>query len=203
MTVKRRPGKWPVLLDKGLRAWIRKIARKNHWRVASYLTVKDLEQIGMEHFCRVLDRYGADLDKPHFVRLFQVTYINAIHDLARAKRRQIDEIPASQLSDHHPDKTFETLLGAANDIQTLVALFVKAPIEVKAVVSHLLSDAGQALLRNTPFLWRNGRRETTNQRLCRILGLDPTKYDIESLLGDYIYLNDDDGGADKDKTTKK
>jgi DNA-directed RNA polymerase specialized sigma24 family protein len=173
------------MLDAGMRGWIKKTAYRHHWRVASYIDFEDLVQEGYLQFCRVRDRYGGDLDRRHFMSLLQRTYLNRITDMAR-ERTRLHEVPVSALAVEKPHDTFEHLCGEASDATLLAALFVRAPEELRMLIATALSETGQRVLDATPFLWRDGERETSNERLCRILGLDPKKHNLATMLRDYI-----------------
>lgn len=154
-------------MDKGVEGWIYKTANKHYWRVASWYDFDDLVQDGFLCYFRTCARYtqtidgqrriGVATETKHIMRLFQTSFTNHIHDLARAKTRQ-------------PDMAVEQLPDTMTEAEGYERLIAEAPPLIARVISDLVN--GDAARLRSPFRRRaDGTRETLNERLCRIIGI--------------------------------
>ena len=118
--------------------------------------------------------------------LFKRSFENHIHNLAN-QRTESAEISLPKLD-------FEELLERANTISyhegSLSILLLKAPAEIKLLLFSLLDEAKLKEFRKPYLRYRKGNRrfnrETTNEKFCRILGLDPENINILRLCHDYF-----------------
>lgn len=103
------------------------------------------------------------------MRLFQVTYLNHLHDIA--KRRL--SCPEDAVDDLYE---LEQAAGFELPLASLQVLIEKAPSPIKAILTLLGTAKGRTRLK-TPYRWhRDGSRETSNERLCRLTGAyDPKR----------------------------
>lgn len=159
-------------MDKGVQGWIYRQAKKHYWRVSSWYDFDDLVQDGFLCYYRIHARYAANVpgerrigtakEKRHIMSLFQSSYINHIHDLARSKQRQLD-LPTfdGELRSSAPD--------AGSETERLIS---EAPPLVARVIRALMHDDTGALLKPFPHK-SDGTRETVNERLCALVGLNP------------------------------
>jgi hypothetical protein len=160
-------------MDEGARKWLFKTAYKNFWRVHHYMDVDDLIQEGYVQYARVIARYPEATDAAHIMRLFQIMYTQRLNILATQRTREreiIDEIELQSFDSFEPE-------GG-----TLQALIAQAPAPVAALIKLLQSDNGCKRLRAAYRRRRTGERETTNERLCRLVGLDPTACDLPAMV---------------------
>jgi hypothetical protein len=82
-------------MDMGARRWLVKTAYKNLWRVHSFYDLDDLIQDGHMMYALVVQRYPQAKDPPHIMRLFQITFLNHIHDLSKHQSRMAALIDAT------------------------------------------------------------------------------------------------------------
>lgn len=170
-------------LDKMLKGWIINHAKRNYWRVASWYDLDDLIQDGFVCYCRCLEKYGHIQVQRHFTALVVATFTNHIHDLAAKKTRSaemsISEYAAADCID--TSEALENLAGVEHEEQTLATLIAQLPAELHELIKVLANDA-----RSFPMLRINGRRETTNEWLCRIAKLDPKLVNVEQQLREHF-----------------
>lgn len=162
-------------MDKTARLWMLKTMRRNHWRVAAWIDLDDLIQDGYMHWQRVLDKYP-DVHQPaHLMRLFQRTITGYLHDLASKRSRDRIMLDSYQV--------LKPALGMDDD--ALIMRIAKAPPEIRTFLQRLVEDRTWNELRK-PFRRRlKAHRETLNERLCRIAGIEPN-IDFTGLLADYF-----------------
>lgn len=168
-------GRQRMEMDDGAKGWLIKTARQNFWRVSSWYDLEDLIQEGFECWAYVLQRYPTAVDRPHVMRLFQLTYRSRIEDIAKKRTRDrelIAELPyrCSELDD---------------EIATLATLISQAPDIVKAFLLILSSERGRRRLRSEYRVERDGTRETFNERLRRLTNC-PKNVDLVSVLQQYF-----------------
>lgn len=179
-------------MDDGAKGWLFRTARKNFWRVADWYDIDDLIQDGYMCYYRVLDRYQDVHDKPHVMRLFQVTYINHIHDLSKKKTKQLD-VPLSatlhlhaHLNSHDRDYSheYDKVCADAGMIE------VPPSCPVSGILGKLLAalnSEDEIIKLQSPFRVRlDGTRETLNDRLCALIGIDPDNAHLASMLRSYL-----------------
>lgn len=156
-----------------MKGWIVNTARRNLWRVYGWYDLDDLIQDGFICYCMCLERYSHVKEKRHLMALVKVTYINHIHRLARKKRKRPEIlVPAdSPVFDGlvPEDASFITLLG-------------QLPEELRQLIDILLKDACKL----PRLVGVDGVRETTNQYLCRLVGLDATVVDLLSVFREHL-----------------
>ena len=174
-----RPSSKPIYMDAGARNWLIKTARKNYWRVASWLDIDDLIQDGYVCWHVVLTKYP-EVDNPRILmRIFQVTYTNFLHDLAN-KRTATLEMPFCILSEEAVFR-FEQQVC---DFGQLLSLIIEAPPVVARCLQALVFNG---LDLNAPYrTWLDGRRETFSERLQRLLRLEPASSDLYNAIRSYL-----------------
>lgn len=155
-------------MDEGARKWMFKTIHKNHWRVAAYIGLDDLIQDGYWQWQRVLDKYPDVTHPAHLMRLYQRTLTGYLHDLATKRTREREMLLA-----------YMTPESVRTDV-TFLVLVAKAPPEIRKFLQRLTDDAVWEEMRK-PFVKQNGRRETLNERLCRLTGI-PATIDLTGLL---------------------
>lgn len=180
-------------MDRGARGWLYLTARKNLWRVEGFCDFDDLIQEGMYCYYRIIKRYPHATEPKHRMRLFQIAFINYIHTLAkkRTRSREVSVIEADlgDLFDHVKNK-----LTTYEEAGVMLA---QAPAFVRQIVEAFDTQSSEF---RKPYRRRSGRRETTNQRVCRIAGLkysNATNYmaELHSYLQTAITLRQSDKSA--------
>lgn len=143
-------------MDLGARRWLVREAHKNAWRVPSYIDVDDLIQEGMLLYAKLKVRYPKAKKPAHMMRLFQISYTNYLHDLARRRSSEAAALLAEELrqtSAQQPESF--GLLSSAPDY-----------------VRRFLDFMGGEDVRTPYRTNRYGKgRETTHRRYCRLLSL--------------------------------
>jgi len=159
-------------MDRTARGWLLNTVRANYWRVCASCDIDDLLQDGRILFIRLQRRYP-DARPPHLMRLFQIAFINHLHDLskrdcyiprrgAKDKRGFKPEFVPLELADEEP-----VLCPYAE----LVAYVLDCPEPVRSILIALYRASGKAL--RQPYRIRHGHRETGGERLARLAGLPP------------------------------
>jgi hypothetical protein len=149
-------------MDRTAYLWLRKTALKNLWRVSTWCELDDLIQDGAMIYYHVLHRYPHAVDPPHIMRLFQVSYINHLHTLSKVTTRS--KQTATALATFVRDE-------AEPDAFNLALLIERAPEYIRAVLKLYTTEHGRRRLRSLLRVKHNGERETTNERLCRLIGI--------------------------------
>lgn len=174
-----------LAMDEGTKRWILRTAQSNFWRVASHYDLADLIQDGYLHYYRVVNKYPHIESRRHIMGLFQRTYTNHIHNLAKDRTRMPDHLVTAGLDDD-PADVLERLMGDRNVTagdMSLVEILESAPAPVRAVLELLLHKP-EAL--RAPYRVRaNGARETLNERICRRLGV-PYEFDLVTPTRQYL-----------------
>ena len=177
------------IMDKGAIGWMTRYASKNYWRIAAHMDFEDLCQEGIECYYRVVRRYvdghynggkGTVTDRPHIMRMFQLRFRSRIEDLAKSRSQQVDFAVGDLF-----ESTIQVPDLNATAISELSARLAKAPLPVKNVLQLFLTPEGLAELQK-PYEIREGKRETFNQRLCRLTGLDPKVTNLPKLVQSYF-----------------
>ena len=191
-------------MDDGAKLWMMKYARKNFWRVAGWYDLDDLFQDGHMTYQRIVEKYcfpwrsyitqyGQKMpprrkakpvkDRAHLMALFKLAFCQHIHMLAR-QRTDAPETVASDLipPDAHHDWLWERLMPEEGNLALFIA---QAPPLVQAAV-RALEDADGPALRARYRVRPGGREETFNDRLCRLVGLDPSDVDLVVELTMYL-----------------
>ena len=166
--------------DVGARRWLLKYVKKNFWRVAAWIDYDDLIQDGYVAYYETRMRYPTATEPAHIMWLFQLVFRSKIEDLVRANTNQVDDARSDLV------ETIESPNMIIPDFSNFHALLVKAPELIKEALSLLIDEQARNEL-TTPFVKHdNGRRETMNDRMCRLLGKDPNCIDIVGQLRTYF-----------------
>jgi hypothetical protein len=178
-----------AIMDDGAKRWLWKTARQQYWRVASWIELDDLVSDGYLHYYRVLRKYPQVTDRPHIMRLFQITYINHIHNLAKQRTRQVDRSMADTLVMREGDE--ETRLAdqslSEDSLGPLWAALVAAPQLLQELLKAMGRVDSGPVMRAAYRVKKDGTRETVNERLCRMVGVRPESVDLASMLRSYLF----------------
>jgi hypothetical protein len=160
-------------------------ARANLWRVPEYIRLDDLLQDGHMHWQRLVLRYPEAYHPGHRMALFKRTYANYIHDLARKRSRdpQLEYL----LDDPLRQDTISNL--SVPDTQWIETLVDRAPPAIRALFQLLTTENGRRAMRAHCRVWAGGTRQTFNEKLCALVGCDPTCIDLVGEIK--LYLSED------------
>lgn len=152
--------------------WLVNTARRNLWRVPTDYTLEDLVQDGYLVYYRVSNKYPDVTEPRHLMRLFQVSFNNHINTLSK-KRTRVPLLCASDLCTTHTDesKFWDAVLDHA-DPQELSVMLHNAPPLVRQALSLYLDDKTCSSMRSRYRVRKDGTRETLNERMCRLLGVE-------------------------------
>lgn len=167
-------------MDAGARNWLFKHVNKNYWRVAVWVDYDDLIQDGYAEYCEVLKRYPQAIEPAHKMRLFQLCFRSKIEDLVRANTKQVDDARSDIV------ETYDSPVMIIPDSSNLHALLVKAPQAIKDALSLLIDEKAREELVKPFVRYDSGRRETLNERFCKLLGKDPKRVDIVTEMRTYF-----------------
>lgn len=187
--------------DAGATGWLTTFSKKEFWKVAHIFDeLEDLTQEGQVCWYTVANKYEHITDYGHLMGLFKTTFRNHIRYLATMDKDQSYAHMVSSISDyapswhsHEPESwILDTFLNKSpalvqtTDTVEEVSRFIAEAIDpVRSVLKFLTSDKGIAAMRR-PYRRRlSGRRETTNERICRHLGVAP-KVDLLGMTKRYI-----------------
>ena len=156
------------LMDKSERGYLYKYARKNYWRVASWMDFDDFIQTGCLAYYETRKRYPDAIDPKHIMALYKLVLRTHIENIVRVKSRQPDMVEA-------PGR-IENLVSVSDTI-VLSDLLRKAPSPIKEALL-LFTDENKRAQLAKPYSRSKGQRETLNQRICSLLGLDHKCTDV-------------------------
>lgn len=148
-----------------IEGWTRTFIKANNWRCDRIHTPADLLQDAYITFLKISERYPRVIDAPHFMRLYQRTIWNQMHDQARYMRRK--RVLHEDTTVDAPD-LLAGRIGEVSNSGYLGALLHEAPEELKLALA-LLAEHPEAL-RDTVRTARQPR-ENLNMKLRRVLGL--------------------------------
>lgn len=178
-------------MDAGALGWMYKKARCELWRVARFYEMDDLVQDGHVWWYYVCRRYG-DREPQHRMALFKTCYTNHIHDLAKGVRSGVaGTSPANRNecavpwlspgSSENEQDSRDRALGQG-DIGDVMRLLAEAPAALHRALSKLLARPD---VLNQPYKRGARGRESVNERLCALAGVDPA---VHNLHGDLLDL---------------
>lgn len=163
-----------------IEGWTINYINKNLWRVQPEHDIDDLYQDGYMFFLECKRRYPQVIDPPHFMRLYQTCLRNHITDLAwkrtqRAEVGSVAEDGTNLLDENNPD------VKGMNWFEYAVLIADAPPVVAKAV-RRLTESTKRQLYCRRP----GGLRETRNELLCRLGGVDPRKVDLVTMVKDWL-----------------
>ena len=148
-----------IFIDEGLAAWTDRFIRQNVWRMRGEYDAGDLLSEAWIVLDRVTARYGCE-SKRHLMSLYKTSMVNRFHRLA-AKASGADVVDAAS----------ETLDEMQSDSDGMLRMLTDAPPHIADAIGKLL-DVDPRLLTAPSGL---NRRETWDERLCRVLQTDNRK----------------------------
>lgn len=196
-------------MDKAARAWLVTVTADHFWRVASWYEFEDLLQDGMMTWYRIVEKYetntGRVRSRPHLMKLFKRSFLNHIHDLSRNKRVARVEVKADDVkpnrvgqslarsmdregSEGEPLAVFDVwgALGCNVDLGEYARMIVDAPVALRSLLQALIFGAGTRASQSEYRVRTDGTRETTNARLCRLVGANPDSVELADELRAFL-----------------
>jgi hypothetical protein len=180
------------MMDAGAEKWLYKTAHKNFWRVSDLCDFDDLVQDGHMCYARVLMKYQRIPRRvrltPHIMSLFQRTFLNHIHDMAKYRTRYSFQKRAGDLVPEEVDTEHDIWDHIADgiDVFDFEKLISEAPAHVARLLRAIMSAGSEFFLEKPYLTRRDGKRETTNERLCHLVGADPSRMDLATELREFL-----------------
>lgn len=168
------------VLDDGARRWLVNTARKNLWRVASWYELDDLIQEGYMCWQRGVTKYPNVKNYSVRMGLFKVIFTNHIHTMSTKRTRQIQELGFCDLDE---EQFFNIVETRPCEFAELLRCVSEAAGPVGRLIKQLLH--GDAITKPHR-RWGDLRRELTQEKFCRMLGLPPDAIDLHRMLLDYL-----------------
>ncbi len=161
-----------------IEGWATNYINKNYWRIEAQHDFDDLLQDAYLYFLICVNRYPYVIEPAHFMALFKRCFINHINSLAR----QSSPIEAINIL---------TLINPDN-YGYLTVLLNEAPEEIKCLLRTIFDEKEASSFRAPCVRYKEGKknsrakRETTNEKFCRILGYDPKQINLVDMLRQYL-----------------
>lgn len=141
----------------------------------------DLVQEGYAAYYETLSRYPTAIEPKHIMSLFALVFRSRIERLVLANRKQVDDA-CSDIIETYGGDTQQTSIMAVNKKP-----LSQAPKIVKEILSLLRKNETLKYELTKPYtILENGKRETTNDRFCRLLGKDPNCINVVDQLREYF-----------------
>jgi hypothetical protein len=192
-------------MDEGARGWLIKTAKENLWRVPAWVELEDLIEDGLLVYHRVILKYEErDYVSPsgyvtkksrrvrsraHIQRLFQMAYTFHLNDLANKRTECGGEVMVRDLSSRAADAiegVVWDVFAPTPDALAHEQLICDAPYLVRRLLVVMTKDERLPAMLSRYRVAANGYRETLNDRLCRLIGVDPKMHDLATALRDYL-----------------
>lgn len=155
-----------------IEGWVVNSLKKNLWRIAATHTYEEAMQEAHMVFLRCAQRYP-DMDTPqHFMALFQVSWVNEVHDLSKLATNAREAVSLDQLTYSDEGYTPLEVIGEVENDGVLAVKLRQAPKEVTMVL-NLFLNAPQELLELAMSAWRKNRnyKSDGDRAVSRMLGL--------------------------------
>ena len=183
-------------MDDGARGWLIKTARKNLWRVVPIYDLDDLIQEGYLWYAYIINRYPDAVEPEHIMSLFKLCFSQQIHEIANKRTRRSPESCFSDIfnsEDASPSEMAEILLESLRDDGSHMDFSLRlsrAPDYVLDALKLFTEPESLEKLRSVRVFSKRAkkrpRRETTNERLCRLTGYDPKSTNIVGMMKYYL-----------------
>jgi hypothetical protein len=161
-------------MDQTARLWLFKYAKKNLWRVSRWMELEDLVQLGYESYYESRKRYPTAVNSNHIMRLFMLVFRSKIETAVEENGRQVDDARSDlvDLFDNH-----------GKDFSRFHILVLQAPKMIADALTVMIEREED--LRKPCSVYASGRRETLNDRLTYMMGLD-RKVDVVKTMRSYF-----------------
>lgn len=160
------------MMDDGARGWLINFCQANLYRISETFTRDDLEdfiQDGALLYCRVRLSYPFVRQPQHVMSLFMTSMKRFTIDLERKRKRREGLISfVSDVDD--PVECPHTLHSVPDGLLVTQG----TPWYIHAFLKLLCSPDGPVKLRRPYRVRMSGIREMTHDRLCRMIGADPS-----------------------------
>jgi hypothetical protein len=166
-------------MDASAARWLGAVARDHYWRVAAWYDLEDLLQDGLLCWQIVVVRYPEATTIQHRMKLFKTTFLNHIHQLANRRSANAPEMAVEDPLGHH-----QAVEPRDPDTYDMQQLLDAAPPLLRRCLAAIL--ANPKLLARPHRRWIKGRRETTNEWLAGMIGIDPSSVNLHAQLRELL-----------------
>lgn len=180
-------------MDASARAWLVTVSLDHFWRVPGWYELDDLIQDGHLVWWRVVQKYetetGRVRNRAHLMRLFKRSFLNHIHDLSKSKTVARCEVHAIDMVANNVGEFWHDVwdfVAPARNVEEFNLLIAEAPAPIKPLLRALVDAASLPIMRALYRVAADGTREMVNDRLCRLVGVDPTQSDLATELRAYL-----------------
>lgn len=179
-----------VPFSEDLELWTAKFCRRNVWRVRGLCEFEDLFQDCVVKFLICQNKYP-NLSSDNFDAFYKISVRNHVNDLSR----KASESRAGRRVEEMTDIQIESAAAMTPEpvdynLGEIAVIIQQAPAELKLLMVAVCEDGCSILHQSSNgLLSTDGRtrtRETTNQRLCRLLGLDSRRVDLRQMALQHI-----------------
>lgn len=178
------------LMDEGLRKWITKTSHANYWRFSGY-EPQDLIQEGYYCFVKCKAKYSHNFSTPPskddqkwFMSLVKTSFSNHITSLIRKQMRLPYLVSENvQVAGEESTNSYADSLNVDPGMSGFVDIMLSSPAEVLEIFHKILVEGHDVLSAKRKEAFRlklEGPRrrrvryiETTNEQLCKLVGVDP------------------------------
>lgn len=166
--MERKQLDWEPEWEGSIEGWTVNFIESNIWRVERIVGFDDLLQEGVLLFLKCKKMYGHVTKPQHFMSLYQKSFRNRVHHLSNMQ----SEFVVYEENDDDPKRySFSDVVVSPVDIEeAFKVVAIDAPRDVQKLITLAVSDAAY-LLRTPMWTSETGRRETTDEYLCRLAGI--------------------------------
>ena len=168
-----------------IKNWTMAFISSNYWRFSAHYEQQDLVHEAYLKFMQCCSTYPRVVEPAHFAALYRTAVTRRFITLAK---RCMKDKQAVQYCG--PATTAENLtrIHVYNNSGFLMRLVREAPTEVRSLLKSLLTSDVEVLRRKfrRPKKTKLKPRETTNDRFCELLGLDPNKINVHRMALDHF-----------------
>ena len=164
--------------------WIYSFSKKNYWKVAGLIDFDDMIQEGYVAFYYCKNRYG-NIDPPHLMAMLKLCFYQFVVDTAKKRTGLAEVHPLDNYSEDQTEESVWDKLFGVDELQSIQTLISEAPVLVRKVLALFTNDKKLEELRKPYERFENKTRETTNSRLCRLIGLD-NNVDLVAMVREYL-----------------
>lgn len=143
-------------MDDGARLWMLKTVRAEFWRIAGWCDFEDVIQDGAVCYWTIRRRYPQAKSQPHIMALFKRAFRNHLTNLARSRTKHT--LAAQAFNDSVGPDTCQDA--------EMARLITEAPTPLRRCLETIVANPDLLAL---PL---RDRRESANEWLCRICGLE-------------------------------
>lgn len=161
-------------LDSIMHGWIVNTAKRNIWRIPNWYDLDDLIGEGFICYAVCNIKYRHVRQTRQFMKLVQTTFRNHITDLANERTLSPEEVSVP------PDSPL--LVRAEIGDALLLTMLNQLPKELQVLITRLIGGTDLPRMKR----YKNGVRETSNEYLCRLMGVDHKYVNVLEIFKEHV-----------------